>query len=197
MESNEADLTIIYLSHISGGPKNFKKVAKSCYRVNFEINVHNFTALCCAAEYLEMTDRFYKSNLTNHTDDFLSRVALLTFFGALVVLKCCEDMLPLAKDLNIVHRCMDLVSTKACSKANFLSRSLTNWLTEELSILDKLLKDIDPNSVNWYVDVYVLEKLPVKQSSTSLVQQQRLILVDEEYAWSHFGMFPIGAEETA
>ncbi|KAK9103265.1 hypothetical protein Sjap_020519 [Stephania japonica] len=44
----------------------------------------------------------------------------------------------------------------------------------------KLLKDIDPNSVNWYADVYVLEKLPVKQGSTSSVQQQRLILVDEE-----------------
>ncbi|KAK9126985.1 hypothetical protein Scep_015831 [Stephania cephalantha] len=44
----------------------------------------------------------------------------------------------------------------------------------------KLLKDIDPNTVNWYADVYVLEKLPIKQSNTSSVRQQRLILVDEE-----------------
>ncbi|KAK9082217.1 hypothetical protein Syun_031309 [Stephania yunnanensis] len=44
----------------------------------------------------------------------------------------------------------------------------------------KLLKDIDPNTVNWYADVYVLEKLPIKQINTSSVRQQRLILVDEE-----------------
>ncbi|KAK9134494.1 hypothetical protein Syun_013824 [Stephania yunnanensis] len=44
----------------------------------------------------------------------------------------------------------------------------------------KLLKDIDLNTVNWYVDVYVLEKLPIKQSNTSSVRQQQLILVDEE-----------------
>ncbi|KAK9137003.1 hypothetical protein Sjap_007597 [Stephania japonica] len=83
-----------------------------------------------------MTDRFYESNLACRTDDFHSRVALLTFSGTLVVLKCCEDLLLLAEDLNIVHRCMDLVSTNACSEANFPSRSLTNWLTVELSILD-------------------------------------------------------------
>ncbi|KAK9116844.1 hypothetical protein Sjap_015791 [Stephania japonica] len=136
MESNEADLTRIDLLHISGGLENVKKAAKSCYGVNFEINVHNFATLRCAAEYLGMTDRFYKSNLNSHTDDFLSRVALLTFSGALVVLKCYVDLLPLAEDLNIVHRCMDLVSTKAYSAANFPSRSLTNWLTKELSILD-------------------------------------------------------------
>ncbi|KAK9109564.1 hypothetical protein Sjap_017624 [Stephania japonica] len=51
----------------------------------------------------------------------------------------------------------------------------------------KLLKDIDPNSVNWYADVYVLEKLPVKQGDTSSVQQQRLILVDEEIQATIFG----------
>ncbi|KAK9128754.1 hypothetical protein Syun_017551 [Stephania yunnanensis] len=44
----------------------------------------------------------------------------------------------------------------------------------------KPLKDIDPNTVNWYADVYVLEKLPIKQSNNSSVMQQRLILVDEE-----------------
>ncbi|KAK9168699.1 hypothetical protein Syun_000839 [Stephania yunnanensis] len=44
----------------------------------------------------------------------------------------------------------------------------------------KLLKDIDPNIVNRYADVFVLEKLPIKQSNTSSVRQQRLILVDED-----------------
>ncbi|KAK9106878.1 hypothetical protein Syun_022889 [Stephania yunnanensis] len=45
---------------------------------------------------------------------------------------------------------------------------------------NNMSKDIDPNTVNWYADVYDLEKLPIKQSNTSSVRQQRLILVDEE-----------------
>ncbi|KAK9159347.1 hypothetical protein Scep_005921 [Stephania cephalantha] len=136
MESTEADLSRIDLSDIPGGPEIFEKAAKFCYGVNFEINVHNVAALRCAAEYLEMTDRYCEANLGSRTDDFLSRVALLSFSGALVVLKCCEHLLPLAEDLNMVQRCVDVVSAKACSEANFPSRSPTNWWTEELSILD-------------------------------------------------------------
>ncbi|KAK9124792.1 hypothetical protein Sjap_014394 [Stephania japonica] len=135
-ESKEADLSRMDLSDVPGGPEILEKAAKFCYGVNFEINVHNVAALRCAAEYLEMSDRYCESNLASRTDDFLSRVALLSFSGALVVLRCCEDLLPLAEDLNIVQRCVDVVSAKACSEANFPSRSPTNWWTEELSILD-------------------------------------------------------------
>lgn len=135
METKEADLARIDLSNIPGGPEIFEKAAKFCYGVNFEITVHNVAALRCAAEYLQMTDQYCSSNLAGRTDDFLAQVALSSLSGAIVVLKSCEDLLPLAEDLKIVQRCVDLVSFNACNEANFPSRSPTNWWTEELSIL--------------------------------------------------------------
>ncbi|XP_030467435.1 root phototropism protein 2 [Syzygium oleosum] len=135
METKEPDLTRIDLSNIPGGPEIFEKAAKFCYGVNFEITVHNVAALRCAAEYLQMTDLYCDNNLTGRTDDFLAQVALSSLSGAIVVLKSCEDLLPMAEDLKIVQRCVDLVSFNACNEANFPSRSPTNWWTEELSIL--------------------------------------------------------------
>ncbi|PIN00283.1 hypothetical protein CDL12_27213 [Handroanthus impetiginosus] len=136
IESKEADLTRINLSDIPGGPEIFEKAAKFCYGVNFEITVHNVAALRCAAEYLQMTDKYCDNNLAGRTEDFLSQVALTSLSGALVVLKSCEDLLPMAEDLKIVQRCVDIASAKACVEANFPSRSPPNWWTEELTILD-------------------------------------------------------------
>ncbi|KAJ0007029.1 hypothetical protein Pint_30673 [Pistacia integerrima] len=136
LESEEADLTRINLSEIPGGPEIFEKAAKFCYGVNFEITVHNVAALRCAAEYLEMTDKYCDNNLVGRTEDFLSQVALSSLSGAVVVLKSCEDLLPLAQDLQIVQRCIDVTAVKACYEANFPCRSPPNWWTEELSILD-------------------------------------------------------------
>lgn len=112
MESEEADLTRINLSEIPGGPEIFEKVAKFCYGVNFEITVHNVAALHCAAEYLEMTDKYCDNNLAGRTEDFLSQVALSSLSGAVVVLKSCENLLPLAEDLQLVQRCIDVAAVK-------------------------------------------------------------------------------------
>lgn len=111
-ESGEPDLARIDLSDIPGGPEIFEKAAKFCYGVNFEITVHNVAALYCAAEYLQMTDQYSDGNLAGRTEDFLSQVALTSLSGALVVLKSCEDLLPLAEDLGIVKKCVDNASAK-------------------------------------------------------------------------------------
>ncbi|KAM2029835.1 hypothetical protein COP2_042246 [Malus domestica] len=83
-------------------PETFKKATKFYYGVNFEITVHNVAALRCATEYLEMTNKYCNNNLTDRTEDFLSQVALMSLSGAIVVLKSCEDLLPMAEDLKIV-----------------------------------------------------------------------------------------------
>ncbi|CAK9324425.1 unnamed protein product [Citrullus colocynthis] len=136
MESTEADLTRIDLTDIPGGAEIFEKAAKFCYGVNFEITVHNVAALRCAAEYLQMTDNYSDNNLVGRTEDFLSQVALTSLSGAIVVLKSSHHLLPMAEDLYIVHRCVDVISSKACNEANFPSRSPPNWWTEELTIID-------------------------------------------------------------
>ncbi|XP_027335867.1 root phototropism protein 2 isoform X2 [Abrus precatorius] len=136
MESKESEITRIDLSDIPGGPGIFEKAAKFCYGVNFEITVHNVAVLRCAAEFLQMTDQFCENNLAGRTEDFLSQVAFFTLTGAVTVLKSCRHLLPYAEELGIVKRCVEAVCAKACSEANFPSRSPPNWWTEELAVLD-------------------------------------------------------------
>ncbi|KAL6978974.1 ATPase of 26S proteasome regulatory subunit 4 [Sarracenia purpurea var. burkii] len=135
LESEVPDLTRIDLSEIPGGAEIFEKAAKFCYGVNFDITVYNVAALRCAAEYLQMTDECSDGNLIGRTEAFLSQVALTSLSGAVFVLKSCENLLPMAQDLKIVQRCVDVASVKACNEANFPSRSPLNWWTEQLSIL--------------------------------------------------------------
>ncbi|KAK1437007.1 hypothetical protein QVD17_02792 [Tagetes erecta] len=135
IESKEPDLTRLDLSGVPGGAEIFEKVAKFCYGVNFEITVHNVAALRCAAEYLDMTDEYCDNNLGGRTDEFLVQVALTSLTGAVLVLQSCEDLLPIAEDINIVQRCVEVASAKACNEANFPSRSPANWWTNELSIV--------------------------------------------------------------
>ncbi|CAK8537974.1 unnamed protein product [Lathyrus sativus] len=136
MESNESELTSLDLSDIPGGQEAFEKAAKFCYGVNFEITVNNVAPLHCAAVFLQMTDEYCDGNLAGRTEGFLSQVALTTLTGAVMVLKSCRQLLPVAEELNIVKRCVDVVSIKVCNEANFPSRSPPNWWTEELAVLD-------------------------------------------------------------
>lgn len=115
LDTKESDVSRINLSDIPGGPEMFEKAAKFCYGVNFEITVHNVAALRCAAEYLQMTDKYCDNNLASRTEDFLAQVALTSLSGALVVLKSCENLLPLAHDLNIIQRCVDIAGAKVVS----------------------------------------------------------------------------------
>ncbi|CAF1699642.1 hypothetical protein YC2023_035841 [Brassica napus] len=136
MESKDSDVTRIDLSDIPGGAEMFEKAAKFCYGVSFEITVQNVAALQCAAEFLQMTDKYCDNNLAGRTQDFLSQVALSSLSGAIVVLKSCEILLPISRDLGIVRRCVDVVGTKACDEAMLPCRSPPNWWTEELCILN-------------------------------------------------------------
>ncbi|KAL0844074.1 hypothetical protein Bca101_017320 [Brassica carinata] len=137
MESKDSDdVTRIDLSDIPGGPEMFEKAAKFCYGVNFEITIQNVAALHCAAEFLQMTDKYCDNNLAGRTQDFLSQVTLSSLSGAIVVLKSCEILLPISRDLGVVRRCVDVVGAKACKEAMFPCRSPPNWWTEELCILN-------------------------------------------------------------
>ncbi|KAH0883476.1 hypothetical protein HID58_059572 [Brassica napus] len=133
MESKDIDVTRIDISDIPGGPEMFEKAAKFCYGVNFEITVQNVAALHCAAEFLQMTDKYCDNNLAGRTQDFLSQVALSSLSGAVVVLKSCEILLPISRDLVVVTK---VNSDLACNEAMFPCRTPPNWWTEELCILD-------------------------------------------------------------
>lgn len=109
------NISRIELSEIPGGAGAFECVANFCYGIKFEITVHNVAAIRCAAEYLEMSDKYCDNNLIERAEDFLSQVALKTLPGALAMLRSCEDVLPMAEELGIVRRCLEISSAKVRS----------------------------------------------------------------------------------
>ncbi|KAI9118495.1 hypothetical protein K1719_010827 [Acacia pycnantha] len=117
MECDPNELTRIDLFDIPGGPKIFEKAIKLCYIVNFEITIYNVVSLCCAAEYLKMTDKYCPNNLVG----------------------------PFADDLNLFKRCVEAVSSKACSKANFPSQSPPNCFPNQLPLLCSPMCNYSPS----------------------------------------------------
>ncbi|KAK4763686.1 hypothetical protein SAY87_013124 [Trapa incisa] len=136
MGSRKRDVTKIDLSDIPGGSTTFEKVVEFCYGVNFEITVQNVAALHCAAEYLQMTDHYCDNNLAGRTDEFLSHVGLSSLSSSVTVLRSCKDLLPMAEELKIVDRCIDVASWEACKEADPMSRFPANWWIDELIVLD-------------------------------------------------------------
>ncbi|CDY10743.1 BnaA05g11930D [Brassica napus] len=207
MESKDSDVTRIDLSDIPGGPEMFEKAAKFCYGVNFEITVQNVAALHCAAEFLQMTDKYCDNNLAGRTQDFLSQVALSSLSGAVVVLKSCEILLPISRDLGIVRRCVDVVGAKACNEAMFPCRTPPNWWTEELCILDvdfftdvvasMKQRGLKPSSLASAIITYTERSLrdlfsdPENNDSEERSQQRDLVESIVSLLPSDKGLFPI------
>ncbi|KAJ7556049.1 hypothetical protein O6H91_05G066500 [Diphasiastrum complanatum] len=113
-EAREFDASYVKLSDIPGGAEAFEGVAKFCYGINFEITTANAACLRCAAHYLEMTEDYGEGNLIARTEAFVNEVVTESLANAAAVLHSCENLLPLAEDLDIVSKCIDAAAFKAC-----------------------------------------------------------------------------------
>lgn len=131
----DAASKILLFSDIPGGAEAFEKAVKFCYGINFEITVGNVVELLCAAKYLEMTEEWCEDNLATRADEFLKKAALIDLLSSLTTLRSCERFLPLAEDMKIVQRCVDVVALKACNESNFPTRSPPIWWAFELSVV--------------------------------------------------------------
>ncbi|KAK1396437.1 BTB/POZ domain-containing protein [Heracleum sosnowskyi] len=105
---------VLQLHDLPGGAKTFLLVAKFCYGVKIDLTAKNVASLRCAAEYLEMYEECGEGNLVTHAETFLNAV-LANWIDTIKALETCEEVLPHAKELRIVSRCIDSLATKACS----------------------------------------------------------------------------------
>ncbi|KZV30519.1 BTB/POZ domain-containing protein-like [Dorcoceras hygrometricum] len=143
----------VVLLNIPGGAETFELSAKFCYGVNFEITAANVAQLCCAANYLEMTEDYSKNNLCSQSEVYLESVVCKSLKMCVEVLQQCENLLPLADQLKIVAQCIDAIASKACvdqialsfSRLEYSSsgrlhmskqtRCEGDWWIEDLSVL--------------------------------------------------------------
>ncbi|XP_052179631.1 BTB/POZ domain-containing protein At1g30440-like [Diospyros lotus] len=114
----EEEGCIIKLPDIPGGAKTFEFVAKFCYGLKLELTSSNVVYLRCAAEHLEMTERYGEGNLISHTEIFLNRVVLHSWKEALKALQTCDDILLHADKLHVTKRCIESLAAKASTDPN-------------------------------------------------------------------------------
>ncbi|XP_054780111.1 BTB/POZ domain-containing protein At5g48800 isoform X2 [Prosopis cineraria] len=115
-EHRDSDISRVELLNLPGGAESFELAAKFCYGINFEITSTNVAQLCCMCDYLEMTEEFSKDNLGSRAEEYLDSIVCKNLEMCVEVLQQCENLLPLADELNIVGRCIDAIASKACAE---------------------------------------------------------------------------------
>lgn len=115
-EHRDSDISRVELLNLPGGSESFELAAKFCYGINFEITSSNVAQLCCASDYLEMTEEYSKDNLGSRAEEYIDSVVCKNLELCVEVLQQCENLLPLADELKIVSRCIDAIASKACTE---------------------------------------------------------------------------------
>ncbi|XVE84791.1 hypothetical protein DITRI_Ditri17bG0040900 [Diplodiscus trichospermus] len=103
----------IVVDDIPGGSKSFELVVIFCYGMKIDATPTNIAPLCCAANFLEMSDDLHRGNLISRSEAFLSCAIFSSWKDTFQILKSCELVSPWAKELLIVKRCSDAIAWKA------------------------------------------------------------------------------------
>lgn len=126
-EEEDKEYCNIILPDFPGGSDTFEIAAKFCYGVKIELTTLNVAPLRCAAELLEMTDKYSEDNLISKTERFLSQSVLKSLKDSIKTLKSCKMIMPQAEKLGIVNRCLDSVAKRASAT----DPSLFGWPVNE------------------------------------------------------------------
>ncbi|PIA33152.1 hypothetical protein AQUCO_04200127v1 [Aquilegia coerulea] len=152
--ASDADLSVLELPDLPGGPEAFELAAKFCYGINFEISTDNIAMLRCAAEYLEMTEDYAVGNLVSRTEAYLDEVALTSLSGAVSVLHLSESLHPMAEKVKLMSRCIDSIAYIICKESQLClpgrtetnndivhsslvsnAKTIVDWWAEDLTVL--------------------------------------------------------------
>ncbi|XP_043702860.1 BTB/POZ domain-containing protein At3g08570 isoform X2 [Telopea speciosissima] len=109
----------------------------------------NVAQLCCAAEYLEMTEEYREENLISRTETYLNEVVFQSLEKSVEVLSTCELLLPIAEEIGLLNRCVDAIAMNTCKEqlvsglsridcdggSGKLKMDCAEWWIEDLTIL--------------------------------------------------------------
>ena len=154
LDSSDVELP----ERFAGGAETFELVALFCYNSPLPFDPFNVAVLRCAADVLEMTEDYSRSNLCERTDLYLNQVVLQSWDDTLIVLQKCQTLLPWAEELLIVSRCVESLAFMACMEildpehkkdwpVTTLQATLTgpSWsceLVKEMASRDLWIKDL-------------------------------------------------------
>ncbi|PIA61578.1 hypothetical protein AQUCO_00300831v1 [Aquilegia coerulea] len=115
-EAKDSKVSRINLQAAPGGSEAFELVAKYCYGMNIEITLANVAMLRCSAHYLQLTEEYAENNLEMRTEVYLREMVLINISNSIAVLHCCESLLPVAEEINLVNRIINGIASNACKE---------------------------------------------------------------------------------
>lgn len=138
LEAKDSKVSRISLPGVPGGSEAFELAAKFCYGVNIEITLSNVAMLRCAAHYLEMTEEFSDKNLEICTENYLKEMVFPNSSNSITVLHCCENLIPVAEETNVVNRIINGIVCNACKEqlSCGLSRLGHNYGVKPIKVLE-------------------------------------------------------------
>lgn len=99
--------------------------AKFCYGMSVTLNAYNVVAARCAAEFLGMRESVEKGNLIYKIEVFLNSSILRSWKDSIIVLQSTKSFMHWAKDLKIIDRCVESISSKASIETSRVEWSYT------------------------------------------------------------------------
>ena len=122
-DTKDSEVCNIEIRDIPGGTEAFDLATKFCYGINFEISTENIAMLRCVAEFLEMTEDHAVGNLVGRTEAYINEVALKSLSSCVSILLASENLLPMAEQVKLVSRCVDVIAFLACKDSQFSGTS--------------------------------------------------------------------------
>lgn len=109
------DAKEIYLNP-PGGARIFELIAAYCYGSTILMGPSTVAAIRCASEFFEMTEEQYRGNLCRRSQLYFQDVILKNWDDTIEALRSCEELHPIARELEIVNACVEALALLACSE---------------------------------------------------------------------------------
>lgn len=145
-EKNQIDE--IDISEIPGGSVAFEICVKFCYGITVTLNAYNVVAARCAAEFLEMSETFEKSNLVYKIDVFLNSTVFRCWKDSIIVFQTTKDLLSNYSE-ELVKRCLDSIASTASIDT---SKVKWSYSYNRKKKLEKARKPEEAVPKDWWVE---------------------------------------------
>ncbi|KAK7284686.1 hypothetical protein RJT34_19436 [Clitoria ternatea] len=116
LEAKDSKVSRISLPSVPGGVEAFELAAKFCYGINVEFTLSNVAMLRCTAHFLEMTEEFAEKNLEARSEAYLRETVLPNIPSTIHVLHCCEALVPMSEQINLVNKLINAIANNACKE---------------------------------------------------------------------------------
>ncbi|XP_027353015.1 BTB/POZ domain-containing protein At1g03010 [Abrus precatorius] len=170
LEAKDSKVSRVSLPSVPGGAEAFELAAKFCYGINVDFTLSNVALLRCTAHFLEMTEELAEKNLESRAESYLRDTVLPNIPNTIHVLHCCETLLPMSEEINLVNKLIIAIANNACKE------QLTSGLLKlDHTFPSKSIPTMEPETPSdWWGKSFNVLSLEFFQRVVSVVKSKGL-----------------------